>query len=56
MKANEAFDLGFKNFYSGNVVNPFKINTVNYKEHERGFNKAYFENLDKVNLRGRKET
>lgn len=56
MKASEAFDLGFNNFYSGKINNPFKRNTVNYKEHERGFNQAYFENLNKVSIRERKET
>lgn len=46
MKADEAFKLGFKSFFSGSVANPFSVGTVNYKEYERGFNKAYFKNLE----------
>lgn len=44
----KAFEQGKKGFYY-NKDNPFKQDTYNYKEWERGFNKAYFENLRKIN-------
>ena len=40
----EAGKLGFKR----NRSNPFNSNTYSYREWERGYNDAYFENLEKV--------
>ena len=42
MKAN---DKGYKDFTSGRIINPYNLNTYRHKEWERGFNKAYFEQL-----------
>ena len=45
MKAN---DKGYKDFTSGKIINPYNLNTYRHKEWERGFNKAYFEQLKRV--------
>ena len=45
MKAN---DKGYKDFTSGRIINPYNLNTYRHKEWERGFNKAYFEQLKRV--------
>ena len=42
-------EKGYRAFYAGKITNPYKISTSFYKEWERGFNKAYFENLEKLN-------
>ena len=39
---------GFKDFYNGNVTNPYAADTNSYRDWERGFNSAYFKNLEKV--------
>jgi hypothetical protein len=41
-------EKGQRAFHRGKLVNPYKPNTSFYKEWERGFNKAYFENLKKI--------
>ena len=41
-------DKGYKAFWKGNLTNPYNMNTYRNKEWERGFNKAYFEQLKKV--------
>ena len=41
-------DKGYKAFWKGNLVNPYNTGTYRNKERERGFNKAYFEQLKKV--------
>ena len=41
-------DKGYKAFWRGNLINPYNIGTYRNKEWERGFNKAYFEQLKKV--------
>ena len=51
--------MGYTAFKKGNVVNPFRQDTLNYKEYERGFNVAYYDNLEEVTElegRGRKAT
>lgn len=51
-KRLSAFDKGFAQFKSGPtspddvMANPYKENSWDHKEWERGFNTAYFENLD----------
>ena len=42
-------ERGYKAFHRGKVTNPYPLNSAFYKEWERGFNKAYFENLEKIN-------
>lgn len=38
---------GMNDFYKGQVVNPFTKDSVDYREWEFGFNKAYFTNLER---------
>lgn len=45
---NNAFVLGSECFLTGRLVNPFKQNSHLYREWQRGFNTAYFDNLRKV--------
>ena len=47
-------EKGQRAFHRGKLANPYKPNTSFYKEWERGFNKAYFENLEKLSGRQRK--
>ena len=42
------FKRGTDDFYRGKIKNPFHKDTMQYREWERGFNKAYFDNLRKV--------
>ena len=42
------FEKGYADFKHGRVVNPFSIHTMQNREWERGFNKAYFEQLKRV--------
>lgn len=44
----KAFPRGIKDFKTGQVTNPFNEGTSRAKDWERGFNKAYFENLARV--------
>jgi len=41
-------EKGYKDFRHGRVVNPFSMDTMQYREWERGFNKAYYEQLKRV--------
>tara|TARA_R100001443_G_scaffold116219_2_gene136070 strand:- start:7044 stop:7235 length:192 start_codon:yes stop_codon:yes gene_type:complete len=41
-------DKGKKDFYKGNITNPFNEDTYRNKEWQRGFNMAYFEQLERV--------
>ena len=41
-------EKGYKDFRRGVVVNPFHKDTMQYREWERGFNQAYFEQLKRV--------
>tara|TARA_Y100000310_G_C20591792_1_gene768468 strand:+ start:410 stop:583 length:174 start_codon:yes stop_codon:yes gene_type:complete len=41
-------EKGYRAFHTGRIANPYKIATAFYKEWERGFNKAYFKNLDRL--------
>jgi len=41
-------EKGSRAFHRGRLTNPYKDNTTFYKEWERGFNKAYFQNLAKL--------
>ena len=42
-------EKGSRAFHRGRITNPYSIGTAFYKEWERGFNKAYFQNLTKLN-------
>jgi hypothetical protein len=42
------FERGYLDFKRGRVNNPFHSDTMQYREWERGFNAAYFENLKRV--------
>ena len=42
------YKRGIDDFYRGKVANPFHKDTMQYREWERGFNKAYFDKLKKV--------
>jgi hypothetical protein len=42
------YEKGYKDFRQGRVVNPFLDDTMQHREWERGFNKAYFEQLERV--------
>jgi len=42
------FDQGYTAFKRGKVWNPFHTDTMQHREWERGFNKAYFEQLERI--------
>ena len=42
------YKRGVDAFHRGRVANPFHKDTMQYREWERGFNKAYFEKMRKV--------
>ena len=48
MKSQKALEKGRKAFRAGNFNNPYGVKSYLRKEWERGFNEAYFENLEKV--------
>ena len=45
------FNQGYKAFKEGRLGNPYKQDTKDYRDWEFGFNKAYFQNLDRVKAR-----
>jgi len=42
------YEYGRQCFYKGNLNNPFRDGTYKHKEWLRGFNRGYFDNLEKV--------
>lgn len=40
------FNEGYQAFLMGNLVNPYQVNTKEYRDWEVGFNKAYFKNKE----------
>lgn len=42
------FEKGYTDFKHGRVTNPFHVHTMQNREWERGFNKAYFEQLKRI--------
>ena len=50
------YNHGISSFWKGQLANPYPINTVKHREWQRGFNKAYFDNLEKVKRLERKQT
>lgn len=51
---NNAFKQGKIDFKNGQVVNPYGSGTSRYRDWDRGFNIAYFDNLGKVKEREQK--
>lgn len=49
------YNEGYKDFYRGQIVNPYDDTTKNKRDWESGFNKAYFQNLERVLEREVKE-
>jgi len=50
------YDKGYTDFNKGRVGNPFAEDTMQYREWERGFNTAYYDQLKRVqqyDIRGR---
>lgn len=43
-----AFDMGYRAFQRGVFEAPYKDGTVLLKEWNRGFNRAYFDNQDRL--------
>ena len=43
----DAFKEGAKDFRSGQISNPYEVNTRKNKDWEMGFNKAYFSNKER---------
>lgn len=48
------YNRGINAFKKGHIGNPFPKNTKDYRDYEFGFNKAYFENLERLKAYGRK--
>ena len=44
----EAYLLGEDCFHKGRLNNPFKRNSFLFREWQRGFDNAYFNNLERV--------
>ena len=44
---SNAFKKGKKSFRFGEMTNPYRKDTILFKEWERGFNTGYFERLDR---------
>jgi hypothetical protein len=42
------FEQGHSAFKRGQIVNPFSNDTMQWREWERGFNKAYYEQLKRI--------
>lgn len=49
------FVKGQKDFQEGNLENPFNPDTQRHREWQRGFDKAYYKNLEKVLKREQRE-
>lgn len=48
--------MGYSSFKKGEHTNPYPTNTMQYREWNRGYNRAYYDNLDwvrKYESRGR---
>lgn len=51
----QPFDRGKKDFKEGNVTSIYPVDSMPYREWLRGFNQAYFANLEKVEEREHRE-
>lgn len=45
---HDAYLLGEECFHKGRLNNPFKVNSFLHREWQRGFDNAYFNNLEGV--------
>lgn len=45
------FNRGYRDFFKGNLDNPFPERTMKGKEWQRGFNRGYFDNLKYITSR-----
>lgn len=48
---NATFE-GRKAFATGKIENPYNPGTTNYRDWQFGFDRAYFENLERITGRG----
>jgi hypothetical protein len=46
---NSKYYKGFNDFKKGKIYSNYSIDTIDYKEWQRGWNAAYFENLEMIN-------
>ena len=44
----KSYEYGKQSFFKGKLNSPYKDSTYAFKEWLRGFNRGYFENLEKV--------
>ena len=44
----KSYEYGRQSFFKGKLNSPYKDSTYAFKEWLRGFNRGYFENLEKV--------
>lgn len=51
----KAYEQGYKDFKNGNLDNPYRETSKSYKDWQRGFDKAYFDNLQQVEPGGRSQ-
>ena len=49
------YTRGINDFKSGNLTNPFHTKTMQHREWERGFTRAYYDRLKKVKQHETKE-
>ncbi len=40
--------MGYSGFKRGRISNPFSEDTMQYREWNRGFNKAFYDNLSRI--------
>lgn len=45
---NTVMNQGYRAFYKGNLDCPYPQHTMKAKEWQRGFNKAYYDNLEYI--------
>jgi hypothetical protein len=50
------FHQGLKDFYRGEISNPYKVNTQDHRDWQFGFNKSYFSNLERINGKTKEAT
>lgn len=48
------FHKGIKDFFRGQLVNPYQANTQDSRDWQFGFNKSYFSNLERINGKNQK--
>lgn len=50
------FVRGLKDFYAGNISDPYEPNTQESRDWQFGFNKSYFSNLERINGKTKETT